>query len=72
MRLSPTVPGRPEQPGEFEGWFRYVLERGTTGNGVFGAKMMWNYLDEFKVRMGELPGLGDLSFMKGSMLSFRD
>jgi trehalose 2-sulfotransferase len=61
-RLPLTLPGRPEQPGEFEHWFRYVLQRGTTLNGVFGAKMMWNYLDDFKVRMGELPGLGDLSF----------
>ena len=61
-RLPPTLPGRPEEPGEFEHWFRYVLQRGTTLNGVFGAKMMWNYLDDFKVRMGELPGLGDLSF----------
>jgi trehalose 2-sulfotransferase len=61
-RLTPTVPGQPEQPGEFEHWFRYVLQRGTTLNGVFGAKMMWNYLDDFKLRMAELPGLGDLSF----------
>ena len=61
-RLPPTTPGRPEEPGEFEHWFRYVLQRGTTLNGVFGAKMMWNYLDDFKVRMAELPGMGDLSF----------
>jgi trehalose 2-sulfotransferase len=61
-RLTPTVPGHPEQPGEFEPWFRYVLHRGSTLNGVFGAKMMWNYLDDFKLRMAELPGLGDLSF----------
>jgi LPS sulfotransferase NodH len=61
-RLTPTVPGHPEQPGEFEHWFRYVLQRGTTLNGVFGAKMMWNYLDEFKLRMAELPGMSDLSF----------
>jgi trehalose 2-sulfotransferase len=61
-RLTLTVPGRPEQPGEFEQWFRYVLQRGTTPNGVFGAKMMWNYLDEFKRRMAELPGLSGLSF----------
>jgi LPS sulfotransferase NodH len=61
-RLTPTVPGHPEQPGEFESWFRYVLQRGITLNGVFGAKMMWNYLDDFKLRMAELPGLGDLSF----------
>ena len=60
-RLAPMVPGRPERPGEFEAWFRYVLQRATTGNGVFGAKMMWNYFDEFRLRMGELPGLGDLS-----------
>jgi trehalose 2-sulfotransferase len=61
-RLTPTVPGLPEQPGEFEHWFHYVLQRGTTLNGVFGAKMMWNYLDEFRQRMAELPGLGNLSF----------
>jgi trehalose 2-sulfotransferase len=61
-RLPATEPGRPEQPGEFEAWFRYVLQRGTTPNGVFGAKMMWNYLDDFKMRMAELPGLDDLSF----------
>src|ERR1700722_18637276 len=60
--LTPTVSGHPEQPGEFESWFRYVLQRGTTLNGVFGAKMMWNYLDDFKLRMAELPGLGNLSF----------
>ena len=61
-RLTPIEPGRPERPGEFEQWFRYVLQRGTTLNGVFGSKMMWNYLDDFKLRMAELPGLSDLSF----------
>jgi trehalose 2-sulfotransferase len=60
--LPATIPGRSEKPGDFEQWFRYVLQRGTTPNGVFGAKMMWNYLDDFKQRMAELPGLGDLSF----------
>jgi trehalose 2-sulfotransferase len=61
-RLRPTVLGHPEEPGEFEQWFRYALQQGTTLNGVFGAKMMWNYLDDFKLRMAELPGLGNLSF----------
>ena len=61
-RLTPMEPGRPEQAGEFEQWFRYVLQRGTTFNGVFGSKMMWNYLDDFKLRMAELPGLDDLLF----------
>ncbi|MET0420552.1 MAG: Stf0 family sulfotransferase, partial [Acidimicrobiia bacterium] len=61
-RLAPMDPGRPEHVGEFEGWFSYVLQRGTTPNGVFGAKMMWNYFDDFRDRLGELPGLGDLTF----------
>jgi LPS sulfotransferase NodH len=61
-RLPPTTTGHSDQPGEFEHWFRYVLQRGTTPNGVFGAKMMWNYLDDFRQRMSELPGLNDLSF----------
>lgn len=61
-RLAPTDPGRPEHPGEFEGWFRYVLQRGTTRNGVFGAKMMWNYFDDFRSRVAELPGLEDCTF----------
>lgn len=61
-RLAPTDPGRPEQPGEFEGWFGYVLQRGTSPNGVFGAKMMWNYFDDFRSRIGELPGLGGVTF----------
>jgi len=61
-RLPSTTPGRSEQSGEFEQWFRYVLQRGTTPNGVFGAKMMWNYFDDFKQRMAELPGLDDMSF----------
>ena len=61
-RLPPLKPGRPEAIGEFEGWFRYALQRGTSRNGVFGAKMMWNYLDDFRDRVRELPGLQQLSF----------
>lgn len=61
-RLPPATEGRAEQPGEFEGWFSYVLQRGTSKNGVFGAKMMWNYLDDFRDRVKELPGLGDATF----------
>jgi LPS sulfotransferase NodH len=61
-RLPETEPGRPEGPGEFEGWFSYAIQRGTSRNGVFGAKMMWNYFDDFRERVGELPGLGDITF----------
>jgi LPS sulfotransferase NodH len=61
-RLAPTEPGRPAQRGEFEGWFSYALQRGTSPNGVFGAKMMWNYFDDFRARVRELPGLGEVTF----------
>ncbi|MBO0729980.1 MAG: sulfotransferase [Acidimicrobiaceae bacterium] len=61
-QLPPADPGRPEQPGQFAGWFAYALQRGTTPNGVFGAKMMWNYFDAFRARVKELPGLEDKTF----------
>ncbi len=61
-RLAPIDTGRPEQPGEFEGWFRYALQRGTSRNGVFGSKMMWNYFDDFRARVAELPEMGALAF----------
>src|SRR4051812_35867023 len=51
-----------EKPGDFEGWFTYAVQRGTSSNGVFGAKMMWNYFDDFRERVAELPGLGALTF----------
>jgi LPS sulfotransferase NodH len=60
--LTVSDPGRAEEPGDFEGWFSYVLKRGTTPNGVFGAKMMWNYFDDFRARIAELPGLDTLLF----------
>ena len=50
-RLGPANPVGPRQAGEFEGWFTYALQRGTSPNGVFGAKMMWNYFDDFRDRV---------------------
>ncbi|HKY13586.1 MAG TPA: Stf0 family sulfotransferase [Microthrixaceae bacterium] len=63
-RLAESDPGRPDQPGDFEGWFSYALQRGTSRNGVFGAKMMWNYFDDFRERIAELPGLEGLTFRR--------
>ncbi|HEY3831150.1 MAG TPA: Stf0 family sulfotransferase [Acidimicrobiia bacterium] len=60
--LPPLQFGSPEKAGEFEGWFTYAVQRGTSTNGVFGAKMMWNYFDDFRERIAELPGLGALNF----------
>jgi LPS sulfotransferase NodH len=44
--------------------YRHHLERtfawGTTGNGVFGAKLMWNQLPELRALAGELPEFSGL------------
>jgi trehalose 2-sulfotransferase len=69
-RLAPTDPGRPEQPGDFEGWFAYALRLGTSRNGVFGAKMMWNYFDDFRGRVRELPGLESVTFNQALEILF--
>lgn len=61
-RLPPIDTGRPEQPGEFAGWFEYAVHRGTTPNGVFSSKVMWNYFDDFRARVRELAGMEDLTF----------
>jgi LPS sulfotransferase NodH len=61
-RLPPLDPGRPEQRGDFAGWFDYAIHRGTTPNGVFSSKMMWNYFDDFRARVRELAGMEDLTF----------
>lgn len=62
LRLPENDPGRPENPGDFAGWFDYAVHRGTTSNGVFSSKMMWNYFDDFRARVKELPGMEDLTF----------
>jgi trehalose 2-sulfotransferase len=36
-------------------YLRLVLEKGTTPNGVFGAKVMWNYFHDMPRRLQELP-----------------
>jgi trehalose 2-sulfotransferase len=37
----------PQQIANYADYLAEVLEKGTTPNGVFGAKMMWGYLDHF-------------------------
>ena len=69
-RLPAIEAGRPEQPGQFEGWFEYAIQRGTSRNGVFGAKMMWNYFDDFRDRIRELPGLEGVAFTDALDLIF--
>jgi len=37
------------------------LEEGTTPNGVFGSKLMWNYFDDLLARLGATPGSDGLA-----------
>lgn len=68
--LAPTNPGEPETRGQFEGWFKYAIQRGTSSNGVFATKMMWNYFDDFRERVRELHGLEEMSFTDALDLIF--
>jgi len=61
--MESTGPPPPE-------WFAYALRRGTTPNGVFGAKMMWNYFDDFRARIKELPGLEAMTFSQALEVVF--
>jgi trehalose 2-sulfotransferase len=46
LALLPSSP--PSRPaGDWHARLAWALERGTTSNGVFGAKMMWAYLPDF-------------------------
>jgi trehalose 2-sulfotransferase len=48
---------------DFTGYAEYlahVLEEGTTPNGVFGAKLMWGYLEDFLLYLREIPTYKDL------------
>jgi LPS sulfotransferase NodH len=53
--LPPVERGAPERDFDLDA----VLRAGTTPNGVFGAKLMWTHLPDFRQRVRdlELPGL---------------
>jgi LPS sulfotransferase NodH len=46
---------------DYGAYLAWTLERGTTSNGVFGAKLMWGYLNGFASNLRELPGCAGLS-----------
>jgi LPS sulfotransferase NodH len=41
-------------------YLQRAVQQGTTPNGVFGAKVMWGYFDDFANKLSQLPGLSDL------------
>jgi LPS sulfotransferase NodH len=47
----------------FPAFFEAVLEEGTTPNGVFGTKLMWNCLDGLLEKLVELDGCCELEKM---------
>ena len=47
-------------PSDYGRYLDWALERGTTGNGVFGAKLMWGYLGDFADLLRTIEGMADL------------
>jgi LPS sulfotransferase NodH len=48
------------QGSAYSAYLAQVIEKGTTPNGVFGAKVMWGYLDDFIGNLREIPGYQEL------------
>jgi trehalose 2-sulfotransferase len=45
-------------PDTYDQYLAWALEAGTTGNGVFGAKLMWGYLGDFADLLRGIEGMG--------------
>src|SRR3954451_4765833 len=54
---APNPLWTPETDDQYLAW---VLERGTTPNGVFGAKLMWGYLGDFATLLRGIEGMAGL------------
>ena len=48
------------QGSAYSAYLTQVIEEGTTPNGVFGAKVMWGYLDDFISNLRGIPGYQEL------------
>jgi trehalose 2-sulfotransferase len=60
-----SMDGRPERSPlwdrhDYEPYLRWAIERGTTPNGVFGAKLMWSYFGDFVSLLREIPAYREL------------
>jgi LPS sulfotransferase NodH len=51
---DPSSVSTPHIHTDYERYLADVLEKGTTPNGVFGAKVMWGYLDDFVSHLHEI------------------
>ena len=62
FREMPDSGPRPEpnplwSPETYDQYLAWAIERGTTANGVFGAKIMWGYLGDFADLLRGIDGL---------------
>ena len=60
MPDRPPTPNPLWAPDTYDRYLAWALEQGTTPNGVFGAKIMWGYLDDFVALMRRVEGFADL------------
>jgi len=56
ISTTPTSQGT----NTFEHYLTEVLAEGTTSNGVFGAKIMWGYFDDFISNLRDIPSCKEL------------
>jgi LPS sulfotransferase NodH len=52
---------RPQQIANYANYLAEVFKKGTTPNGVFGAKMMWGYLDDFISHVRQISHYRDMA-----------
>ena len=60
MPDSPATPNDLWAPDTYERYVDWVLEQGSTPNGVFGAKLMWGYLGDFAQLLRGIDGAAGL------------
>src|SRR5215208_481849 len=63
FREMPDRPATPNElwaPDTYERYVDWVLEQGSTANGVFGAKLMWGYLGDFAQLLRGIDGAAGL------------
>jgi trehalose 2-sulfotransferase len=57
---SEPTPNPLWSPDTYDRYLAWVIEQGTTPNGVFAAKLMWGYLGDFATLLRGIEGLADL------------
>lgn len=57
---------------DYEPYFEWAIERGTTENGIFGAKLMWGYFGDFVSLLREVPRFHQLELPELFQAAFPD